>query len=221
MTTRDRMLDAAAHVMRTQGMARATTKQIAKQAGYSEAALYKHFRDKTDLFLAVLRERTSNTLANLLSQLDQRTGHVAVRETLEDIAGEAVTFYRHSFPMTAGLFSEPRLLAAHSQALRERGAGPAHVGEALAGYLAAERDLGRIRSDVDVHAAAALLLGACFQHAFLGFFTERPDGEDADRHFAASLVDTLAAGLLTGRPVNDSTAEQANRTTNIDPTLVR
>jgi AcrR family transcriptional regulator len=192
------MLDAAAYVMRTRGLARATTKEIAKEAGFSEAALYKHFRDKTDLFLAVLRERTPSTLGDLLSQLDQRVGQGTVRQTLEDVARAAITFYRHGFPMMASVFSEPLLLDAHSRELRERGAGPAHVGEVLAGYLSAEQDLGRIRSGVDAQAAAALVLGACFQHAFLGYFAEHPDGdatEAADQHFAASLVDTLVVGL--------------------------
>jgi AcrR family transcriptional regulator len=45
MGTRDDILDAAAEVLRTQGFARATTKSIAQVAGYSEAALYKHFAD--------------------------------------------------------------------------------------------------------------------------------------------------------------------------------
>ncbi|HEX4258089.1 MAG TPA: helix-turn-helix domain-containing protein, partial [Streptosporangiaceae bacterium] len=45
--TRDRILDAATHVMRTRGFARTTTKEIARAAGYSEATLYKHFQDKT------------------------------------------------------------------------------------------------------------------------------------------------------------------------------
>ena len=44
-STRDRMLDAAYTVMRTRGLARATTKEIAREAGFSEAALYKHFED--------------------------------------------------------------------------------------------------------------------------------------------------------------------------------
>jgi AcrR family transcriptional regulator len=208
MSTRDRMLDAAAHVMRTRGLARATTKEIAKEAGYSEAALYKHFRDKTDLFLAVLNERAPNTLATLLGQLGQRVGQAVVRETLEDIARAAIAFYRHNFPMAASLFSEPRLLAAHRQALRERGTGPARVGEAVAGYLSAERDLGRIRSGADPQAAAALLLGACFQHAFLSHFADRHDDEDSDRRFAATLADTLATGLLPGPATDHSTTEQ-------------
>ena len=47
MSTRDRMLDAAAHVMHTRGLSRATTKEIAKAAGYSEAALYKALSSTT------------------------------------------------------------------------------------------------------------------------------------------------------------------------------
>jgi AcrR family transcriptional regulator len=189
MSTRDRMLDAAAHVMRTQGLAHTTTKQIAKEAGFSEAALYKHFRDKTDLFLAVLSERAPNALVDLLGGLSEGVGQTEVRETLADIASAAIAFYRHNFPMAASIFAEPQLLTAHSSALRERGAGPAHVNEALADYLAAEQDLGRVRPDADPRAAAALLIGACFQHAFLGYFT---DQQDDDRLFAAALVDTLA-----------------------------
>ena len=50
------------------------------------------------------------------------------------------------------------------------GAGPHKVNDALAGYLRAERDLGRIRAEADVEATADLLLGACFQQAFLTRF---------------------------------------------------
>jgi AcrR family transcriptional regulator len=189
------MLDAAAHVMRTRGLARATTKEIAKAAGYSEAALYKHFRDKTDLFLAVLTERMPSTLGSVLTDLNRRVGQGSVRETLEEVARAALSFYELGFPMAASLYAEPDLLTAHRAALRERDAGPHHVNDALAGYLAAEQGLGRIQPDADPQAAAALLLGACLQHAFLSGFT----GESADKvpagRAAATLVHTLISGL--------------------------
>ncbi len=70
--TRDRILDAATHVMRTRGFARTTTKEIARAAGYSEATLYKHFQDKTDLFLAVLKERLP-TVSWMLSPTASQT----------------------------------------------------------------------------------------------------------------------------------------------------
>jgi AcrR family transcriptional regulator len=149
VTTRDRMLDAAAHVMRTRGMARATTKEIAKAAGYSEAALYKHFRDKTDMFLAVLSERVPSTLGTVLATLGQRAGDGPVQDTLQEVARAALSFYHETFVMAASMFSEPQLLAAHRAAVYERDSGPRHVNDVVANYLAAEQDLGRLGADAD------------------------------------------------------------------------
>lgn len=195
MSTRDRILDAAAEVMRTLGLARATTKQIARAAGYSEAALYKHFRDKTDLFLAVLTERMAGDLGPLLGSLPTRAAERDVVDVLRAVARAAVDFYGEMFPMAASLFAEPTLLEAHRLALRERGAGPQHVSVAVAAYLERERDAGRIRPDADPSAAAALLVGACLQYAFLGHFTEPADDEQAKDRFAAAITSTLLAGL--------------------------
>ncbi|TCO48970.1 TetR/AcrR family transcriptional regulator [Actinocrispum wychmicini] len=189
MSTRDRMVDAAAQVMRERGLAHATTKEIAKAAGFSEAALYKHFRDKTELFMAVLAERTPGELGALLAGLGERAGHGTVAETLTEVAHTAIRFYQHNFPMAAALFAEPTLFAAHRKALGERQAGPHHVSRAVADYLAAEQRLGRIGQAADPAAAAALLIGACLQHAFLGHFVDR--GQPT----ASALVHTLLAGL--------------------------
>ena len=186
MTTRDRMLDAAAHVMRTKGLARATTKEIAKAAGFSEAALYKHFADKTELFLAVLRERAPSDLSGLLAGLEAGRGEV--RETLVEIARAAIAFYVETFPIAASIFSEPALLAAHREALKAHGVGPATVPETLGRYLEAERGLGRLPAGVDPGSAADLLLGACHYQAFLGFFTDRDGDPEA-------LVGTLWDGV--------------------------
>jgi AcrR family transcriptional regulator len=187
------MVDAAAEVMRARGLAHATTKEIARAAGFSEAALYKHFRDKTELFLAVLAERTPGALSGLLAGLGARVGTDTVLAHLTDIARAAIGFYGHTFPMAASLFAEPGLFTAHRAALRERDAGPQRVNDAVAGYLAAEQLLGRVRPDADVQAATALLIGACFQRAFLDHFTEPSADPDA---VASSLAATVAAGIV-------------------------
>jgi hypothetical protein len=71
-----------------------------------------------------------------------------------------------------------------------RGHGPHLPLKRVADYLRAERKLGRIKAETDVEAAAALLLGACFQQAFLATFEEREPADLADR-----LADTLLAAL--------------------------
>jgi AcrR family transcriptional regulator len=224
--TRQRILDAADHLMRTLGLARTTTKEIARGAGCSEAALYKHFAGKEDLFVAVLQERLP-PLGPLLTQLvvesgadggtpganaipgadataradatttgptsgDAATGGVEAR--LVAIATQAALFYEQSMPIASSLFADPALLQRHRDALRKIGAGPHLPLEALARYLRLERDHGRIAAHADPDAAAALLLGACYQRAFLRHFMGIEDGPTVDE-FARATARTLIGGI--------------------------
>ena len=205
--TRGRILDAAAHVMRTRGFARTTTKEIARAAGYSEATLYKHFLDKTDLFLAVLKERLpslGSTLSALSAAIDADNHGPADAATaageslasrLTATARGAIAFYEASFPISASVFSDPELLAAHRAAVTGRGGGPQYPLEALARYLRLEQGRGRIRPGADCDAAASLLLGSCFQYAFLRCFAQLPPDLDAAQAHATAIVTTLLAGL--------------------------
>ncbi|MCQ4084490.1 TetR/AcrR family transcriptional regulator [Streptomyces sp. RB6PN25] len=198
--TRSRILDAAARLMGTVGITRTTTKEIAREAGCSEAALYKHFRDKEEIFVRVLQERAPR-LSAALTELPARAGEGEVAERLLEIARIAVPFYRRSFPMAAGLLGSPELLVAHRRKVDLSLDGPHKPGEALAAYLRAEQKLGRIAPAVDPDAAAALLLGACLHRAFLSLFFagEAPAGTlrpEDDETFATETVRALLDGVL-------------------------
>jgi AcrR family transcriptional regulator len=132
--------------MRTQGYARATTKEIARAAGYSEAALYKHFQDKSEIFLRVLEEEMPG-LAALLARLDRRAGTSDVRGNLEEVVVTAIRFYADTFPIAVSLYSSRALLAAHRDRLRQLGRGPRTPEELLTRYLAAEQRLHRRATD--------------------------------------------------------------------------
>ncbi|MFE9242980.1 TetR/AcrR family transcriptional regulator [Nocardiopsis sp. NPDC006938] len=188
--TRQRILDAAAEVMERLGLANATTKEIARSSGYSEATLYKHFADKSELFLEVLRHRFPPFVAELAA-LPERVGRGDVRATLCDVVVGAVPFFRHGAPMLGSLFAEPALLRRHREGLDAHGAGPHNVNRAVAGYLGAERDLGRLTPDTDPDATAALLVGACFQRGFLEAFGGGAEGLPPLDRFAADLVSSL------------------------------
>jgi AcrR family transcriptional regulator len=212
--TRQRILDAAEHLMRTLGLARTTTKEIARAAGCSEAALYKHFTGKEELFVAVLQERLP-PLGPLLAQLAEESeesdgsdgsddpdgsggfaesGSHGVERRLAAIATRAAEFYEQSMPIASSLFAEPALLHRHREALRGIGAGPHVPLRLLAAYLTVERDRGRIDPDADPDAAAAMLLGACYQRAFLRHFMGIEDGPTV-AEFAASAARTLIRGI--------------------------
>ncbi|MGW5765865.1 TetR/AcrR family transcriptional regulator [Streptomyces tendae] len=190
---RERILDAAHELMRTVGLARATTKEIARVAGCSEAALYKHFASKEELFIRVLSERLPR-LTPLLRGLATEPGGASLEENLTEIARQAVLFYEQSFPIAASLYAQTQLKRRHDEAMRELGTGPHLPIEGLDAYLRAEQAAGRVRADADTFAAASLLLGACAQRAFAYDATPNGARPPVDA-FAHRLSRTLLACL--------------------------
>ncbi|MEV5757723.1 helix-turn-helix domain-containing protein [Streptomyces tendae] len=190
---RERILDAAHELMRTVGLTRATTKEIARVAGCSEAALYKHFASKEELFIRVLSERLPR-LTPLLRSLAAEPGGASLEENLTEIARQAVLFYEQSFPIAASLYAQTQLKRRHDDAMRELGTGPHLPIDGLDTYLRAEQAAGRVRADADTFAAASLLLGACAQRAFAYDATPSGARPPVDA-FARRLSRTLLAGL--------------------------
>ncbi|MFI1653966.1 TetR/AcrR family transcriptional regulator [Streptomyces sp. NPDC020472] len=192
--TRTRIVDAARDLMRTAGLARTTTKEIAKAAGCSEAALYKYFSSKEELFLTVLNERLPQ-LGGLLGTLVADPGGRTVEENLVEVARQAALFYEQTFPVVASLYAEPQLKRRHEEAMRTYGMGPHKPIEGLAAYLRAEQRHGRLSPDADPVAAASLLLGACVQRSFA--WQTSPDRRPPDSldDFARSLARTLLRGI--------------------------
>jgi AcrR family transcriptional regulator len=190
MGTRDRILDAAAEILRTRGVAQATTKEIAHASEVSEPTLYKYFGDKERLLLAVLEERLPG-----LSRVSVRPGEGDVEDNLAELAHAVLDFYQRSIPMLAALLSDPQRMAAHRVAMSAHGGGPEKAAAPFVAYLAAERALGRIAPDADPDAAASLLVGACFQEAFLRYYAEGPDAAAAPRAHAEALARAVVRPL--------------------------
>lgn len=203
---RPRILDAAHELMLTVGLARTTTKEIARAAGCSEAALYKYFASKEELFICVLQERLPQ-LGTLLGRLTEHPGEGSMPANLTEIARQAALFYEQSFPIAASLYAQTQLKRRHEQALRELGRGPHLPIECLAAYLRAEQRIGRVRAGADPQAAAALLLGACAQRAFAYDMTETGRPPQSLDDFATGIARTLLAGIApddTDPPVRDT-----------------
>lgn len=195
VTTRDQILDAAASLIRDVGLRRTTTREIAMAAGLSEAALYRHFADRAELFLCVIGERLPELVA-ALQDLPGRAGQRSVKLNLEDIARLALQFYDQSLPMAVSLFAEPDLLARHQAKMRSKNVGPHRAMEQLAVYVRAEQRLGRVSSRAEADAVASLLLGACLARALTRRFLGEQDPPAADERFVKTVVRTLIEGLI-------------------------
>ncbi|MGW1743364.1 TetR/AcrR family transcriptional regulator [Nocardia sp. NPDC001965] len=191
MSTRERILDAAAEILRSRGVVHATTKEIARATGVSEPTLYKYFGDKENLLLAVLRERLPGPAR---AGIVPGAGEVA--DNLIELARAALDFYRQSILMLGALLADPRRMAAHRAAMDEHGAGPDRAAAGFAAYLAAEQQLGRIAAGAAPDDVASLLVGACFHEAFLAHYRGAVDAPARTRDTAEGLVRALVRPLL-------------------------
>jgi AcrR family transcriptional regulator len=187
MSTRERILDAAEQILRTGGVALATTKEIAQASKVSEPTLYKYFDDKKQLLLAVLKERLPG-----LSRISVRPGVGEVEDNLAELAHAVLEFYQRSIPMLAALLADPQRMQAHREAMSRHGGGPDKAVAVFATYLRAEQAIGRLKPDADPDATASLLIGACFHEAFLRYYAHGPEAAVAPRAFAEALARAVA-----------------------------
>jgi AcrR family transcriptional regulator len=132
--TRRRLVDAAERVLRAKGLARATTKEIAREAGLAEGTLYLHFADKLDLIRAV-QEKLLPPFIELLLQLPARAGTRTVEANLTEVAEQALVLYRDLLLVGSGLFADPELLERFRVRMRELGGGPHKAYGPIVAYL--------------------------------------------------------------------------------------
>jgi AcrR family transcriptional regulator len=183
---RERIVDAAFEVIHEQGMARARTSSIAEAAGCAEGSIYRYFSGKPQLLEEVVRSRLAN-VSDLLGALPGSAGTATVRTNLVAVSQSVSAFYAEVLPLAAGVLADAGLRSRQRHLFGEGGLDVgACVADALADYLRAERDLGRVRPDVD--AAACLLISSCLGTSLLTALTRRDPGP-------AQVVDALIAGL--------------------------
>lgn len=72
--TRHRLLDAAEILFQQKGVSRTSLNDIAVAAGTTRGAIYWHFKDKADLFNAML-ERVTLPLEEMLARISEQTDH--------------------------------------------------------------------------------------------------------------------------------------------------
>ncbi len=172
------ILDAALHLLSTEGYARMSMDGVAARAGVSKATIYLRYEGKADLAtaaLAHLRESgapapTGDLRADLVAQLRQLRRN-AERVSVMPLVGTCLMEEQHT-PELMRLFRE--------RTLRPRRA-------LLRRMLDDAARTGAIAPDGDIEAAVDLMMGA-YQSRHLS-------GEPFPRGWAERVVDALLRGL--------------------------
>jgi AcrR family transcriptional regulator len=167
---RSEILRAAEVLMHSRGLTGVTTREISREVGCSEGALYFHFKGRLELLLAMLEGSLPDMLGPLQT-LRESVGRSSAQANLATALLGIFKFHRRVVPGTAGLFAEPELLAAYRESLARQAKGPHLSMAALADYIATEQDLGRIDSGVEAELAAYLLMASSFFRAFMENFS--------------------------------------------------
>jgi AcrR family transcriptional regulator len=153
---RAQILQAALACFARQGFHATSIDDLVRESGLSVGAIYSYFPSKEDLFLALCDERANQTLA-YLNDLFRRPGPMA------DKTREAVDYFFNLLSdellTLARINLEFMSAAVTSERLKERQERRCESVRAFLRWLMNEaRQQGEVREDVDVDAAAELMM---------------------------------------------------------------
>jgi AcrR family transcriptional regulator len=181
---REQLFAAAERVLLRAGPTALTSRAVTDEAGVAKGVLHRHFAD----FDAFLAELVLDRIRGLDEEaLRDRAGSGSVTDNLT----AAVT--RVFGPVAVAIVGLVTFRDGLRARLRAAGLGGipllAQATAMIAGYLAAERDLGRLAADADVDTLALTLIGTVHM-LFAG--PDGPPAEEEVRTIVASVV--IAAG---------------------------
>ena len=176
----EHLLDVATGLFLGHGYGATTIEAVARASGVAKKTIYRRFGDKTALFGAVLRrlsDRWLDRLGEVVVDGDALPG--TLRAFARQVLDGAVS--QEGLMLSAMIQAEARAFPQLAQGYYEN--GPARIQAALARFLAAQREAGRIAVDDPEVAAEQFLhlaLGGVHRRAVLGI-GPLPDRAALDR----------------------------------------
>ena len=155
---REAILDATLAVLREQGIANLTSREVAARAGVSDASVYYHFGDRAGLLQAVFAHGMKPLL--FMADLDPETMDppTAIRGAFSALQ----RFFEDVLPVLHAAQADAELKSVLADYMETQDLGP-HKGVALLGnYLRREQEAGRVRADADADAIALIVIDCAF-----------------------------------------------------------
>lgn len=184
---RNKILLAAADLLKERGVSALTTRGVAQHAGVTEASVFNNFRDKSGLIAALLREQLSEY--SLFSEALAQAAEPDLSAWLSRVFCAASNYFKVVLPLAA-----PQLTRGPQVALelsQERYIGHADLTRRLMEF----QEQSVVSREVDAGAAALLLMGA----ALHGALTAQTLGDNAlggNDELVSGVIQTLRI-LLT------------------------
>jgi len=185
---REHILDGAMRVFMQMGFDAASMNDITREAGVSKGTLYVYFKNKEDLFAAMI-ERQKLRIFGLLQEILEKG--MPVQQTLHDYG---VLFSTHllsdktirGMRMVIGVIDRMPLLASSFLAI-----GPSSAPIVLAHYLERQAELGNLR-DIDDplrigRQFADLCLAGLFRQRLFCEMRQAPSAEEIEKNVTSAV----------------------------------
>lgn len=174
--TERRFLDATRELLAEAGFASLTVEGVAARAGVAKTTIYRRYRSRTDLALAVLLDMVGDVSTQPYAE-DTPTELVRLVDRTVDLMGTSVMGQ-----IMKGLVSEVAADPELAQVYRARVVK--HRLEEVSALVERGISRGELRAGLDPEMVTDLLLGPIYYRLFLS-------GSPLDRQFAERLVATL------------------------------
>ena len=191
---RGRILREARTLFTAQGYAAVSMQQIADAATVNKATLYHHFRDKEDLFVAVMAEEFARTAAGVAAAIAEGG---TLREQLRRVAAHVFASLQSDFGRLVGDLHEHVSERRRSE-LRARNSAP---WEQIRLAVEQAQRAGEVR-DVDPDLVARLFFGMVRSQVWWSKYdAAHPIPDD---RLAETIADLLLDGIGSNRFTHDS-----------------
>lgn len=188
---RAELLDATVRLLHSRDPAGLTTRDIAREAGCSAGALYRHFATKADLLVAVAQERLRPDYGELVS----RVGSSTVERNLEHLILSTQRFMTALVPIVTAVAADADLRAGWGRAFDRDDLPARRTIAPIASYLAAEQRVGRVSKQASPTMCGSMLVGTCYEDALVQYiFGDSILGMSPTQH-ARALAHELWRGL--------------------------
>jgi AcrR family transcriptional regulator len=184
---RERIVDAAARLIRRDGVSGLTMRAVAAEAGCSVGLPYQFFSNRDDLVFELVALELEAVVAKLntwLASAGTSTVAANLGEYADILLTSEIPALLQATRMDDGTFTE-RLAATTTESGIVRS-----FDQAMREYLAQERSLGRV-GDIDVDAFGFVITGAVHNLVVAGHQYPRPS-RDRLRSMLASIARTMA-----------------------------
>ncbi|MGV9821997.1 TetR/AcrR family transcriptional regulator [Nocardia xishanensis] len=154
---REQLFDAAERVLLRDGPSSLTSRAVTTEAGCAKGVLHRHFTD----FDAFLAELVLDRIARIDGQAAALRGSAGTGSVADNLTRALTTLFESVAVAIVSLVTSRDELRARLREARPTGVPIlTDAALAIASYLTAERELGRIAADADVDTLAPALIGA-------------------------------------------------------------